>query len=119
MGEKETNSLPNLQVLLYLNTFEHNIKIVISHNKITQVFITLILFHILILGSWNIFYAKGSVPFVIGQFNIPLNTLDLVAIQSNICQIIQIFLLCVPMINSDFLHPQNILFCEWTVPIMN
>ena len=65
-GEKETYSLPNLQVLLYLNTFEHNIKIVISHNK-----------------------SHGSVA---RQFNIPLNRLDLVAIQSDLHQIIQICL---------------------------
>ena len=35
-GERKKNSsLPNLQVFLYLNTFEHKIRIVISHNNIT------------------------------------------------------------------------------------
>ena len=101
-GKKENSSLPNLQVFLYLNTFEHKIKIVISHNNITWVLGTLILFLILFLGSWNIFYAKRRVPFVARQFNIPLNTLDLIVIQSDLHQIVQIFLLRVHMINSDF-----------------
>ena len=47
-------------------------------------------------------YAKRRVPFVARQFNIPLNTLDLVVIQSDLHQIIQIFLLHVHIINSDF-----------------
>ena len=42
------------------------------------------------------------VPFVARQFNIPLNTLDLDVIQSDLHQIIQIFLLRVHIINSDF-----------------
>ena len=54
------------------------------------------------LGSWNIFYAKRRVPLVARQINIPLNTLDLVVIQSDLHQIVQIFLLRVYMINYDF-----------------
>ena len=47
-------------------------------------------------------YAKRRVPFVARQFNIPLYTLDLIVIQSDLHQIIQIFLLCVYIINSNF-----------------
>ena len=83
-GKKENSSLLNLQVFLYLNTFEHKIKIVISHNNVTWVLGTLILVSTLFLGSWNIFYAKRRVPFVARQFNTPLNTLDLVFIQSDL-----------------------------------
>ena len=46
--------------------------------------------------------CQGRDPFVARQFNIPLNTLDLIFIQSDLHQIVQIFLLCVYMINSDF-----------------
>ena len=46
--------------------------------------------------------CQGRVPFVARQFNIPLNTLDLIVIQSDLYQIVQIFLLHVYMINSDF-----------------
>lgn len=46
--------------------------------------------------------CQGRVPFVARQFNIPLNTLDLVVIHSDLHQIVQIFLLRVHMINSDF-----------------
>ena len=46
--------------------------------------------------------CQGRVPFVARQFNIPLNTLDLIVIQSDLHQIVQIFLLCVHIINSDF-----------------
>ena len=46
--------------------------------------------------------CQGRVSFVARQFNIPLNTLNLVVIQSDLHQIIQIFLLCVYIINSDF-----------------
>ena len=46
--------------------------------------------------------CQGRVPFVARQFDIPLNTLDLVVIQSDLHQIVQIFLLRVNMINSDF-----------------
>ena len=101
-NEKENSSLPNLQVFLYLNTFEHKIKIVISHNDITWVLGTLILVPTSFQGSWNIFYAKRRVPFVARQFNTPLNTLDLIVIQLDLHQIVQIFLLRVHMINSDF-----------------
>ena len=46
--------------------------------------------------------CQGRVPFVARQFNIPLNTLDLVVIHSDLHPIVQIFLLRVHMINSDF-----------------
>ena len=46
--------------------------------------------------------CQGRVPFVARQFNIPLNILDLVVIQSDLHQIVQIFLLRVYIINSDF-----------------
>ena len=45
--------------------------------------------------------CQGRVPFVARQFNIPLKTLDLVVIQSDLHQIVQIFLLRVHIINSD------------------
>ena len=46
--------------------------------------------------------CQGRVPFVARQFNLPLNTLDLIVIQLDLHQIVQIFLLRVHMINSDF-----------------
>ena len=46
--------------------------------------------------------CQGRVPFVARQFNIPLNTLDLVVIHSYLHQIFQIFLLRVHIINSNF-----------------
>ena len=46
--------------------------------------------------------CQRRVPFVARQFNIPLNTLDLVVIQSDLYQIVQISLLRVHIINSDF-----------------
>ena len=46
--------------------------------------------------------CQGRVPLVARQFNIPLNTLDLVVIQSDLRQIVQIFLIRVHIINSNF-----------------
>ena len=56
--------------------------------------------------------CQGRVPFVARQFNIPLNTLDLVVIQSDLHQIVQIFLLRVYMINSNF-HTSSEYFILW------
>ena len=50
--------------------------------------------------------CQGRVPFVARQFNTPLNTLDLVAIQSDLHQIVQIFLQCVHTINFNFMSSE-------------
>ena len=46
--------------------------------------------------------CQGEVPFFARKFNTPINTLDLIVIQSDLYQIVQIFLLRVHIINSDF-----------------
>ena len=46
--------------------------------------------------------CQGRVPYVARQFNIPQNTLDLIIIQSDLHQIVQIILLHVHIINSNF-----------------
>lgn len=66
-GKKESNSLPNLQVCLHLNTFVHELLILQFHENSHRHLVPLSRFPHVLPRAQNIIYPKGIVSIVVKQ----------------------------------------------------